>query len=270
MDYAASLTTEERQPPCQSIDQFTAKRCVFGRWVVLRKKIKERVLLKRAYVECGKFSCPYCRAKKKRRLARFISKACPKSEFSFLTLTLKYNNDTLAKRWHDLNHFWDILLKRFKRQVPNVKYFRVVELQKNGTPHIHALINFYVPNWVVKEIWTELTGDSFIAKFEKVRSSCSGYILKYFSKSIQDIKYIRSATGKKTRIFNWSRNLFSVKKPKKGWELLGFFMFKISAVEFLTDYKNSTRTLYGRAGPVNILCDEYDLLEKFSFKTVEV
>jgi len=228
------------------------------------------MLFKRVYIRCGQFNCPYCRELKKKKLARLIRKACPVSDFSMLTLTLRQNSDDLKKNWFELSKFWDILLKRLKRQYPKIKYFRVVELQKNGMPHIHALINFYTPKWLIRAMWKDITKDSFICRFEKIRTSCAEYILKYFSKSIQDINYIRSCTGKKTRIFNRSRNLFEIERKNPSWKLLSMTDSMYEASQELESIKNSTRLLYGRASPIQSLYDEYDMLKEFSFISVEV
>ena len=269
MEYIETKNHNPTASSCQLREQFTAKKCNFGKWVVLSKSIKERMLFKRVYVRCGQFNCPYCRELKKRKLARLIRKSCPKSDFSMLTLTLRRNSYDLKKNWFDLSRFWDILIKRLKRQYPGLKYFRVVELQKNGMPHIHALINFYSPKWYIQSVWKDITGDSFICRFEKIRTSCASYILKYFSKSIQDINYIRSITGKHTRIFNRSRNLFEIERKNPSWKLLSMTDSMYEASQELESYKQSSRLLYGRVGPITSVYDEYDMLSIFSFKSIE-
>lgn len=251
--------------PCQSYAHLPAKRCNLGRWVVVKKRIDNEIIMKRSYIPCGSFDCPYCRAKKRKKLYRLISNACPKSEFNFLSLTLRKNDQPLEENWRRINNDWDVLMKRIKRIFPGVKYFRCVELQENGMPHIHALINFYWPKWMVVRTWNIITGDSFIAEFEKVRKSCAGYILYYFERAINDIRFIRSATGRKTKIFNWSRFLLQVAVTKKEWNLVEMCRTKIESVEVLRHHMRTSRSRYIRAGPINVITDEQDEVLEISF-----
>jgi hypothetical protein len=187
-----------------------------------------------------------------------------------LTLTLRENSDPLKVNWKRLSKSWDILLKRLKRKCPGIKYFRCVELQNNGMPHIHALINFYLPKWYIQLIWKKITGDSFICRFEHVKSSCAGYILKYFEKSINDINYIRSATGKKTRIFNYSRNLLFIEKKLPEWDLICVCSSVVDATEVLREELIASRILYGRTSPLVTTYDDNGHLLSLHFKCVEV
>lgn len=270
MDNDRKGSSRSKEASCQSYEQFTANKCPNGRWIVLRRVEDDNFVYKRVYVNCGTFSCPYCRRIKRKKLKRLIDQACPKDKFSMLTLTLKYNSDTLENNWKRINKLWDTLLKRLRRKSPDIKYFRCVELTKNGMPHIHALINFYLPKWYIQKIWKKITGDSFITRFEKVRSSCSGYILKYFEQSVNDIAYIRHATGKKTRIFNWSRLLLAINNKKKEWDLVAICDNKFEAILILQTKLKSSRTLHGRVGPPEIWNDEGGMIEILTYRSVEL
>lgn len=270
MEMAVKRSEKERRQSCQLNGQFTGDKCRNGKWVVLKKKIEKEAIFKRVFIPCQTYRCHYCREKRRRKLYRLINRACPKDKFSMLTLTLKKNSDPLKVNWKRLSKSWDILLKRLKRKCPAIKYFRCVELQKNGMPHIHALINFYLPKWYIQLIWKKITGDSFICRFEHVKSSCAGYILKYFEKSINDINYIRSATGKKTRIFNYSRNLLFIEKKLPEWNLICVCSSVADASEILREELRASRTLYGRTSPLTTAYDCNGFLLSLHFECVEV
>jgi hypothetical protein len=271
---AVSCGSRNGKPPeqesWQSYGHFTAEKCKHGRWVILTRNISNEMIFKRVYITCQSYSCPACRKQRRRKLYKLIKKACPKDKFSMLTLTLRENDDPLSINWKRLSKCWDILLKRMKRAAPNIQYFRCVELQENGMPHIHALINFYMPKWLIHAIWKRITGDSFICRFEHVKRSCAGYILYYFEKAVSDINYIRSATGKKTRIFNWSRHLLCIVKDNPTWKLVEVCTCLFDALEIMEDIKQSSRNLYGRHSPFNILQDSAGRLLEFSFLSAEV
>lgn len=269
MDTIDKLRENVRQTSCLSYGQFTGDKCQRGKWVVLKKKIEKEAIFKRVFIPCQTYQCHYCRERRRKKLYKLINRACPKDKFSMLTLTLRKNSDPLKVNWKRLSKSWDILLKRLKRKCPAIKYFRCVELQKNGMPHIHALINFYLPKWYIQLIWKKITGDSFICRFEHVKSSCAGYILKYFEKSINDINYIRSATGKKTRIFNYSRNMLFVEKKLPEWSLICVCNSRAEAIGVLLSEKSSARHYYGQISPFVTSLDEDDFLLSFSFECVE-
>lgn len=270
MDTTERNRKDTSATPCLPYGHFTARKCENGRWLVLRRVENESIHYKKVYIPCQTYGCPVCRIKRNRKLYKLITKHCPKKDYHMLTLTLILNNDPLSVNWKKLNKMWDILLKRLKRKYGKVKYFRVMEITKNGMPHIHALINCFMPKWLLKIIWKKISGGSYICKFEKVRDSCAGYILKYFYKAINDIRYIRKTTGKKTRIFNYSRNLIFEEKTVSGWSVVAMFGDEQSAIDLMNESKDSSRILEGRYGAIESFYNEFDILVEFNFLSVEV
>lgn len=269
MEQSAITYPEASATPCLPYEHFTGSKCENGRWLVLKRVENESIHYKKVFISCGTYSCPVCRIKKNRKFYKLISKHCPKKDFHMLTLTLIANNEPLAKNWRELNKMWDILLKRLKRKYGKVKYFRVMEITKNGMPHIHALINCFMPKWLLKIIWKKISRGSYICHFEKVRDSCAGYILKYFYKAIRDIGYIRATTGKKTRIFNFSRNLLFEEKTVSGWSVVGMFDNEQSAIDLMNETKDSSKVLHGRYGAIESFYSELDIITEFNFLSVE-
>lgn len=196
--------------------------CPRTRYCIVYKQTSYGLIYKRVKVSCGTWSCPVCSVKKRKLLLKRIRKACPKKDFYLLTLTLRQNEFSLSDNWKYLSYCWGVLLKRLRRKFGKVKYFRCVELQKNGMPHIHALIDCFMSKKEIQKIWEDITGDSFIARFEKVKFSCAGYVAKYLVKSVRDIMEIRDGTGKKTKIYVYSKSLLPVEKWQSDWKLYYF------------------------------------------------
>ena len=176
----------------------------------------------RAPIRCNSWTCPSCRIVKMKYLYAMITKHCPVKEFHFLTLTLRLKRKVTRDDWFRLTHCWEIFLKRIKRKKDGIKFFRAVELTKKNMPHIHVLINFTMSEHRTHDIWHEITGDSFIARFEPIRENVAAYILKYLDKGIESAKNIRELTGNRTRIFTTSRGLFYIRPKVKEYELIDF------------------------------------------------
>lgn len=261
--------TRDGKSACLVYTQLNALDCQFGRWVILWKEEEGRKTFRRVYLPCGSWACEVCAQKKKRKLYKLIKNSCPKSDFYLLTLTLRQNDCTLLENWHRLSKCWNTLLSRLRRREPKLKYFRVVELQKNGMPHIHALINLFLPEKDIQAIWQEITGDSHIARFERIKYSSAGYILKYFAKTVIDIKYIREATGKRTKLFVASRFLLVREQKPSEWALWAWCSTIDLAIRELVDIKRQSRHRWGRTSPLVIETDENGLLTLVSFESVE-
>lgn len=196
---------------------------------------KGRVFGTRKPIRCNSWSCPSCRVIRLKYLYAMISQHCPLSEFHFLTLTLRSTRPAIRDDWFRLTKCWDVLMKRLRRKKPDLRFFRCVELTKAGMPHIHALINFKMSDHRAHDIWHDITGDSYIARFEDIRSSVAGYIIKYLDKGLSSVRNIRALTGKKTRIFQTSRGLFPIRPKIKKFDLIGFAKTKIEAINLLQE-----------------------------------
>jgi hypothetical protein len=258
-------TPRTGESACLKYGQSTANKCPNGFFAVVKNTEQEHTTIKKIFIPCGTYKCPVCSKKRKQTLFKMISKSCQKKDFLMLTLTLRKNQYGLKYNWQRINHAWDILLKQLKRRFPKVKYFRCVELQKNGMPHIHALINCYLSKWEIKKIWETITGDSFICKFEEVRSSCAGYILKYFYQSVGDIEKIRKATGRKTKIFNWSRNFLYFEIRDSKWELIKLCQTESEAFDEIHYQQIKARRNHGRFGPLIAVEKENNRISSFMF-----
>ena len=215
-----------------------------------------KIIIQKFYIPCNAWKCPICSLRKKSKLYHAIKEATQKEKFFFLTCTIRENSKSLSENWKFINKSWNTLLNRLKRIQPNLKYFRVTELQKNGMPHIHAIINVWLPPGWSHSIWHQITHNSFKCEFEFIKISVASYIFKYFSKSIEDILIIRDETGKKTKIFNCSRNFLKLCTKIAKWTLLCFSEFENIIDEFALKYLESYPKWYERAGPLIKIFEE--------------
>ena len=107
------------------------------------------------------------------------------------------------------------LIRALKKQYGEFHYFRVNELQKDGTPHFHVLLagNAIIPKDILDSIenkWVGIYGMGYVRinciKFRDKKHAVR-YMLKYITKDIKK-------PGKRKRIFTTSRHaLLKVDKP---------------------------------------------------------
>lgn len=134
---------------------------------------------------CKKWSCDPCGKKKARALAARIARA---RAYSFLTLTYRADPAISPQLALDrLNDAWRKLWKRWKREYGAAckGYVKIVELQKNGTPHLHlALRAPFIPQARISAAWNELTGSPIVdIRVVKTQSGISRYLSKYLTKA---------------------------------------------------------------------------------------
>jgi hypothetical protein len=98
-----------------------------------------------------------------------------------------------------------VYLKRKLQE--RVEYIAVMEYHKNGMPHLHALLNQYIPQPWIKSAWSRLGGGTIVDIRKLVDGENIGrYLAKYMSKDV-----ILSAP-KGTRRFMTSRGIKLLKR----------------------------------------------------------
>jgi len=243
-------SSSRRSRACQQLHSSTYEVCENGRWIIQRKIEDNKIIYRRLYIPCNSWSCSVCSARKKRLYYKRLVASLKTGNWWFLTCTLRKNNCSLEENWKRINSAWNTLRNRLKRIQPDLKFFRVTELQSNNMPHIHAIINVWLPkNWS-HNVWHRITKDSFMCDFEFIRSNAASYIFKYFLKGTEDIKIIRAETGKKTRLYNSTRCFFLITKSEKGWEFIGFAKTLLEVDQFFEVLSESFPPRQERASPI--------------------
>jgi hypothetical protein len=75
-----------------------------------------------------------------------------------VTLTFAHRNITRQAQLSALKISFDRLSKRLRRRFPNVAYVRTVEVHKDGYPHVHMVIDKYIPVAWLQLHWQEVGG----------------------------------------------------------------------------------------------------------------
>lgn len=112
-------------------------------------------------LRCKSWSCSFCASGNRSRWQAFLLDVLPaiSEVWSFHTLTLpawvrenkEYSDEdrTLASL-SLIRANWDKLMKRLKRQLGNVQYFRVFEKHGDGVLHVHFLLSHWIPEGELK------------------------------------------------------------------------------------------------------------------------
>ena len=101
-----------------------------------------------------------------------------------LTLTLDMTKVPDSAEAHKyITQRWNALRTRLKREVGDFSYIWVREEQKNGAPHLHAIVSRYLPQKVVSRSWSDLGGGEVvdIRKVDRVEKAAH-YVGKYLTK----------------------------------------------------------------------------------------
>lgn len=199
-----------------------------GRWTLMRQAPGEPLRFVR--LDCKTWACAYCGPKKARRAKRAIRDAALRHNLRrFLTLTLdpakiqgepvRYLRGTFAKVRVYLH-------KRFGRAI---SYIAILEFQQNGTPHLHVLVDRYIPQPWIASAWQAVGGGRMvdIRYVDLHRVSC--YLAKYLTKDL-----LMSAPPRSRRVTaSQSICLYGKRAPDGTWRLLRASIFMIYHLERL-------------------------------------
>lgn len=160
--------------------------------------------------QCKAYKCPVCGPKKTFFLKKFIQKYIDKwqnvtlwtftfSSHIFVNMKLQERLKLASKIWKT---FRDLLARDKSMSVyqKNFQYLKVVELQENGSPHYHAVVDRFIRQQKINQLWqkaikynTTYTGTPGNANFsppnkQLKKKNVGAYITKYISKQIADIQ----------------------------------------------------------------------------------
>lgn len=194
---------------------------------------------------------PNLRAFNKRYYSWLQHAKLPRGKYVLITLTLKRDID-LQDAWCYINSWVSRFLKRFRDYLRRVKkwrrfdYLGVIEVHRDGYPHVHILARFpFVSIHKIFEWWrdnqrqlSEFQGVD--VKFIGSEENARAYVLKYLTKAqntywryevYQDENGNIKARVRQSTLYMWYfrvRLFFasrSIKRPKRtkpsGWQIAG-------------------------------------------------
>ena len=185
---------------------------------------------------CKSDYCPVCRPRnllyRRKQLFRLLNK----DRWRMVELTFKNHKKDKTEQFVEAHEMLKKLIQRLRRIYKNFKYVRVFEVHKSGYPHVHLVVNCYIPVKSLYEHWKEL-GGGFVSIHEPKCSKCGGSLpclvhhQKKFISSKNAARYLTEELEKKkqdphalgvefwiaqVRSITTSRNLPLKKLPSSG------------------------------------------------------
>ena len=136
---------------------------------------------------CKSYSCPRCGPAKGRRVKKRIAELATQHKLQRL-VTLTLDPKKLGSGWTQekkvryLRERWRRMGIYLKRKLGRSAVFiSVLEFQKNGNPHLHVLVDSYLPHeWLLKS-WQALGGGYTDIRFVDLHR-VAAYLSKYLTK----------------------------------------------------------------------------------------
>lgn len=164
----------------------------------------------------------------------------------FVTLTLdpkRIEGDPFRYLRGTFDKFRTYLRRRYGK----VRYIAVLEMQRNGTPHLHLLLDRFIPFAWLQESWGAVGGGHFVnVKFVDVHR-VSRYLSKYLTKEL-----LLSAPARCRRVTTSRGLCLNPKKPSEGcWTLVKLPIESILALAGAA----ATEVIFDEEGQVKSFCE---------------
>jgi len=172
-------TNRNRNPDPAGLPVIVGRGRYCGAWTVAGLSPDgDRVIFHR--VNCKTWSCSFCGPRKAKRYKRAIRMLAEQEQLNrFLTLTLnpsRVQGEPVRYLRQVFNKFRTYLRRKYG---VSIKYIAVLEFHKNGAPHLHLLVDRFIPQGWISQSWSALGGGQIVhIKFVDVhRISRGGYPL---------------------------------------------------------------------------------------------
>ncbi len=154
-------------------------------------------------LNCNTWNCSYCAPRRARTARVAIRRVAEALELRyFLTLTLdpsKVTNEKLQIPYlrKCFNKFREYLRRRYG-VAP--KFICVVELTQRGVPHLHILLDRFVPQRWISTVWSKLGGGRIVFIKQVKVQNVAKYLSKYLTKELllsapKGVRRITTARG---------------------------------------------------------------------------
>ena len=165
------------------------------------------VCIKCFNLPCNKWDCEDCAKKKAIILGNRVKAGFKGERVRFATFT-DTGEGTLCDRLQMLKTAWNRLRLALSRQYGLTKFFWVLEFGgKRGRPHLHCLLNCYIPQRKLSELASKCGFGSVVDIREVKDGGGFGYVFKYLSKDCglkAGASALKSIRGRR---FGLSRNI---------------------------------------------------------------
>lgn len=107
---------------------------------------------------CKSNFCRSCRKMNLYNLRKILFHTLRKDKWRLLTLTYGQKEKSPSELIKESSRTFDRFMKRVKRVYPKIKYARALEIHQSGFPHLHVIVNSYIPVAFLQISWKEVGG----------------------------------------------------------------------------------------------------------------
>jgi len=187
---------------------------------------------------CHRWTCPRCAPAKRARIIAMAHAGKPQRKIE-LTLRPFHHDVPLRYQIAYIRLHWRRLLQRIRRTFGDFEWMAALELQKNGTPHLHILQRGpYIPKRWLEAAWRNLTG-SWIVWIKQVDRSpgAIGEVTKYLVKTASQIEREAPRTPVITHSRGWLPEDWATNRgnDEDPYEFLAFVPLPWSAIRHMAE-----------------------------------
>jgi hypothetical protein len=107
---------------------------------------------------CKSNFCPVCRAQNLIRLRHALLTSLRKHRWRLVTLTYPDHSKDLLDQLRNTALQFKRFVQRIRRRYPKLQFVRTIELHESDFPHLHMIVDRYIPEAFLQKHWHDLGG----------------------------------------------------------------------------------------------------------------
>jgi hypothetical protein len=185
-------------------------KCPVG-YAVRVSKRSNRTYYRLIPVNCKSWSCPRCARMKTRQFVERCKLGFAGCRVRFGTLTFDTAHFSLDLAWRSQSALFAKLVRVARKRFAFTRYVKIVEAHKSGYPHLHFLIDCYVPVYWLSSVWEDIGAGKIVYMEEIPTDTAARYVTKYMAKNFSSFY----GSENPFRYYSVRRMCFSVGFPVK-------------------------------------------------------
>jgi len=136
------------------------------------------------------------------------------SRVRFGTLTFDPARLTLEQAWKTQSALFAKFVRIARQRLAFSRYVKIVEAHKSGYPHLHFLIDCFVPVHWLSSVWDSIGAGKIVYMEEVATDLAARYVAKYMAKNFSSFIGVENPF----RFYGVRRMCFSVGFPKQVYQ----------------------------------------------------
>jgi hypothetical protein len=107
---------------------------------------------------CKSNYCPVCRKKNLLSIRKQLFNAMKGRRWRLVTLTFPDHSKDVLTTLRNLYRQYKRFIQRVRRAYPDISFVRTIEIHQSGFPHIHMVVDTFVPIAFLRKHWQDVGG----------------------------------------------------------------------------------------------------------------